>query len=93
LTWDEFQNRFKPVANHLEPNAPFGGFMYETFGEARAFVEQVSNERPLTVWTIVEDDEGDLVAVDGLQWVNRFGFIVTKVARAPDQSFLVADAE
>jgi hypothetical protein len=91
LTWGQFHDRFRPKKNHLDPNAPFDGCMYETYGAERAFVEQINAEQPLTVWTVVEDDDGRAVAVDGLHWVNRLGFIVTEVPRALDEPFMVAD--
>lgn len=91
LNWEEFCSRFQPVKNHLDANAPFDGFMFETYGDELAFVEEANANRPLNVWTIVEDDDGGLVAVDGMHWVNRFGFIVTDLPREPGTSFVVAD--
>lgn len=37
-TWDEFEAQFRPVMNHLDTNASFGGQMFETYGEERGYV-------------------------------------------------------
>lgn len=91
LNWEDFCARFAPVRNHLDANAPFDGLMFETYGAELAFIEQANVDRPLNVWTIVEDDDGELVVVDGMHWVNRFGFILTDVGREPGEYFVVAD--
>ena len=48
---------------------------------------------PETVWTVVEDDDGNLVVVDGLHWVNRHGYLVTEVGRGLNESFVVIDSD
>lgn len=93
LTWDAFVERFRPRKNPLDPNAAYDGYVLETYGEEFAFVSIVNELAPETVWTLVEDDEGNLVMIDGLHWVNRQGYVVTEVARKPSESFVVSDAD
>lgn len=75
---DEFGELFKPQQNHLDNNASFNGWMYETYGEE---VDYVFNLAKTTkrVWTIIEGDDDTLFYVAGFHYVNRLGFIVTEV--------------
>jgi hypothetical protein len=74
LKWDEWEAKFKPILNPLNPEGPFDGFMFETYGEELEFL---SNYVPSCIWTLVEDDDGDIVVVSGWHFVNRLGYIVT----------------
>jgi hypothetical protein len=75
-TWDEFEAQFRPVANHLDTNASYGGMMFETYGDERQFVHA---QPPEYVWTIAEDYTGDLTWIrPGFFWINCLGHIVTK---------------
>jgi hypothetical protein len=79
LTEDEFDNRYQLVQNHLNPNASwaFGngpGCLFETYGEELALVRQ---QDPLTVWTLVDGDDGDQYLISGYHLVNRIGYLIT----------------
>lgn len=81
LTEDEFDDRFKLVPNHLNPNASWSygdgpGCLFETYGEELAFVRQ---QDPLTVWTLVDGDDGDMYVVSGFHFVNRIGYLISTV--------------
>lgn len=56
LTFDQFEEEFKPVTNHLEGNAPVNGFGFETFGAQLAFARAAFERNPKCVWTVVEGD-------------------------------------
>ncbi len=93
LTFEEWELRFKPIRNHIDPNAAADGRMYETFGAEVAFVFSRNTTHPGTVWTIVEcddedaaelDEEGDTCApswliTDGFHLINRIGYFVTEL--------------
>lgn len=81
LTEDEFDDRFKLVPNHINRNATwaFGdgpGCLFETYGDEFAFVRQ---QDPLTVWTLVDGDDGDMYVLNGLHLVNRIGYLISTV--------------
>ncbi len=57
-----------------EDMCPFGGCMYETFGEELEYVKAQPNER---VWTIVDGEGNDLIVIAGFHIVNRLGYLVT----------------
>jgi len=78
ITEDNFDEVFKPQQNHLDDNASFNGWMYETFGEE---VDYVFNLAKTTkkVWTIIEGDNDTMFYVTGFHRVNRIGYIVCEV--------------
>lgn len=64
ISWDEFAQRFQP---ELE---------LETYGED---FQQVAAADRNKVWTMVDTDEGDVVLVSGLHYVNRINYLLSKV--------------
>jgi hypothetical protein len=69
--------RHRPISNNdlwtkYEPrdNPADGGSVWQW--------EQVRNENPAHVWTLVDSDTRHQYAVPGFHFVNRFGYIVTK---------------
>jgi hypothetical protein len=74
-TWDEFEAQFKPVRNHIDTNASFGGHMFQTYGDERQFVHA---QQPEKVWTVSEDYTGDLTwIIPGFHWINCLGYVIT----------------
>ncbi len=82
MTEDEFDERYPLVPNHLNPNATWslsdsgGGCLFETFGKELAFVRQ---QEPRTIWTLIDGEDGDLYVVSGYHFVNRVGYLISKV--------------
>ncbi len=81
LTEDEFEDRYKLVPNHINRNASWTygdgpGCLFETYGAELAFVRQ---QDPLTVWTLVDGDDGDMYVISGFHFVNRIGFLISTV--------------
>ena len=73
-----------------QPEVPYDGnpdFNYEgqegcegqmeTFSPHVERVVEQNKKAPKTVWTVVEDDEGELVIVPGLHYVNRILYFVS----------------
>lgn len=80
LTVDEFIERFKPLSNPVVPSAPcdFGnakGCLIETYGPEWEFIRSFDRQR---VWTLIDNNAGDLFLLSGLRWVNRLGYIITQ---------------
>ena len=46
-------------------------------------------QKPNTIWTVVEGDDGQLVIESGLHFVNRFGYLVTDVPREDGVTYTV----
>ncbi|WP_437186765.1 hypothetical protein SH668x_000120 [Planctomicrobium sp. SH668] len=81
LTEDEFDARYPLIENHLNPYATWAfvagrGCLFETHGEEFEFVRQ---QNPVTVWTLVDGDNGDWYLLSGLHYVNRVGYLISRV--------------
>lgn len=87
LTDNEFWTRFRPVKNHLVPDAPFDGCMFETFG---AEFEHVRAQDPAIIWTVIDCD-GTLAIESGCHLVNRLGYLVASRPRLGEDTYSVED--
>ena len=87
---DTFIERFRPKPNHLDFT---GGFDFGEgcclFSSAGKDVKYVLAQRPNTIWTVVEGDDGQLVIESGLHFVNRLGYLVTDVPREDGVTYTV----
>ena len=79
ITEDEFYEKYNPLPNLLRDDAPFGGFMFETFGPELEFVEEHLNCDTCRrgIWTVIEA-EGNFYFLSGFHYVNRFGYLLTE---------------
>jgi hypothetical protein len=80
LTEEEWFNTFKPIPNHLDPNASFQtdegvGYMFETYGDE---VEFLKSQEPNRIWTYGHGDSGSYIW-SGWHFVNRIGYFITTV--------------
>jgi len=77
ISYDEFIEKYKPVKNHLNSNASWDGWFFETYDRELAYVREMGKKKPRRIWTIIETD-GVFWIVSGLHLVNRFGYIITE---------------
>ncbi len=87
ISEDVFDQQFPLVRNHLNPNATRGfgdqgGCLFETYGEELAFVR---SQDARFVWTFIDGDDAQYV-VSGMHFVNRIGYLISKVP-VPDGVF------
>jgi hypothetical protein len=80
ISEDAFAAHYPLVPNHLNPNATWafgdaGGCLFETYGAELAFVRQ---QDPRCVWTFLDGDDAQYV-VSGMRFVNRIGYLISKV--------------
>ena len=83
ITYEKWWDEYRPIKNHIAPNAPFDGCMFETYGAELEFV-CASNSKH--VWTLVDCD-GKLWICEGLHYVNRMGYFVTEVPAPANKIF------
>ncbi len=91
LSEDEFDELYPLVANHLNPTAGWTyedgrGCLFETFGEELEFVKR---QNPLTIWTLLDGDDGDMYVLSGPHFVNRIGYLISMFPRADDATVQV----
>lgn len=52
-----------------------GELMFETYGED---FEVVKSYNVKNVWTILDSEDGELVIIPGLHFVNRINYVITE---------------
>jgi hypothetical protein len=84
ITLEEWDKTYKPINNHLDEHASFGGAMFETFGEELDFVRSHLDK---FIWTYIDGEDDATYIVEGYHLVNRIGYFITEVP-APDGEFV-----
>jgi hypothetical protein len=93
LSFDNFFELFRPIKNHLDDNAAQEGCMFETYGEELHYIHEFAKENSDRVWTLMEDDDGNLCIVNGFHLVNRLGYILTEEKFDEKIEYYVYDEE
>lgn len=75
MTEDQFFEVYRPVKNHLDDNASFDGYLFETYGEELDCVRQHPDSR---IWTVLDCD-GQWYIGSGYHHVNRVGYLISGV--------------
>lgn len=73
-----WEDKYRPVQNHINKDASWDGVMYETYGEEYDYVMKVASLQPHKVWTWVDGDNGTYI-INGWHMVNRIGYFITQV--------------
>jgi hypothetical protein len=80
LTEEEWFEQFKPIPNHIDPNASFNdgeqGYMFETYGDELKYVNSFDDNY---IWTYCDGDVDGTYIFQGMRIVNRIGYFVTSV--------------
>ena len=76
MTAEQFFSLHRPLPNSLNPDAPYDGCMFETFGDE---LEHVRRADPRHVWTLIAGDGAEFVR-RGFHTVNRLGYFLTEKA-------------
>lgn len=88
----QFEEEFQPVANVFNPDASWGGWLFEPDGKELAMVNAIFRAAPGKVWTVLERD-GKQVISSGMHIVNRVGYIITAGAVPSHQTITVIDED
>ena len=85
--WDKWEEKFKPIKNHLvnDPDQQ----MFETYGEEVDYVTKADNKY---VWTWIQGDMSDLI-VAGYHYVNRLGYYITEVPWDDEYDYALLSVE
>jgi len=92
ITYDEFEEKYRPIVNHLDDNASLAGCMFETSGDELEYVLSIANTEPNRVWTYVPDYE-PTVLQSGYRLANRIGYIITEEPFEDDTYITVYDPD
>ena len=84
MTWEEWEEQYKPETNTLVREAPMDGYMFETYGEEFKYVTSRCKDNAYQLWTVI--DSGDKLYLSmGYHVVNRLGYILTEVPWTEEQ--------
>jgi hypothetical protein len=87
----EWEKKFKPIKNHLDPDARYDGCMFEMPNyHSEEFVTKQDMHR---IWTVVTDDHGNECIIAGWHVVNREGFLVTTKKWKDNEDWNVYDED
>jgi len=86
LDYDEWESIYKPIKNHLDPNASFDGYMFETYDSELEFVK---SQRPDHIWMYGDGDDGGTYIWSGWGFINRIGYFITEVPCPPTDTIQV----
>jgi hypothetical protein len=78
MTFDEWENHFKPIKNGIDDGHGFDGCLFETYGEELEFIQKCNELNPEYIWTLSEED-GTMWVGSGYHYVNRIGYFHTQV--------------
>jgi hypothetical protein len=80
LTEEEFDEHYTLMCNHLDTNASFDGYCFETYGEELDYVlTKVKENRVITILETDGDDDGiNMCYASGYHLVNRIGYLITE---------------
>jgi hypothetical protein len=84
MNYSQWIETYKPVTNSMVDGAPYGGTMFETYGEE---FEQVKATPAEYIWTL-RDEDGALFITSGFGWVNRLGYFITSVPWGSGNDFV-----
>ena len=74
----------------MDTYEPYLDRMFETYGEDKALIDSIPIEY---VWTLVDGDEGQPSITNGMAYVNRIAYYITKKPHNPSDFILVPDDE
>lgn len=91
MSFDEWLETYKPITNHIDPNASFqnesgSGIMFETYGDEVEFVKAQDENR---IWTYGDGDDGGGYIWNGWHYINRLGYFITEVPCPPDTTIQI----
>lgn len=87
MSFDEWEQEYKPIKNIFEEDAPYDGLMHKTFGKEEELVRKSDATK---IWTLIDTD-GDTQIDSGYARVNRMGYFLTEKAAPADQFISVID--
>ena len=81
LTYDDWRDQYRPIANTVTDWAPFDGAMFKTYGPE---LDAVRAADPACIWTLVDGSDDDLYVLSGCHLVDRLGYFITERPWAGD---------
>ena len=74
LTVDEWEEKYKPIKNHIDQNTSFNECAFETYDEELEFVQ---SQNPYNIWTLINVGDESYI-VPGFRWIDRDLYFITE---------------
>jgi hypothetical protein len=87
ITDNQWSAIYKPMQNHIVPDASCSGEMFETYGPELEHVISVADSEPARVWTYLDGDDGEPIIVNGYWLVGRIGYFITEKPLEPEHDY------
>lgn len=66
---------------------------FETYGNDLTLVKRISLKDPRRVWTMIDGDDGNVWLVNGMAFVNRIQYLITKELGNEEEEYLMDKGE
>lgn len=76
ITYEQFEEQYKPIKNPLVEDSPYNGCMFETYGVELAHVREQDIKN---IWTLIEGENDNWYIIPGYSIVDRFGYFICEV--------------
>ena len=76
ITYEIFEETYKPIKNPFVQDSSYDGYMFETYGVELAHVREQDNKN---IWTIINCDNEEQYIVPGYAIVNRIGYLLCNI--------------
>ena len=89
ITFEEFEETYKPIKNPFVQDSSYEGCMFETYGVELAHVRKQNNNN---IWTIIDCEDEEQYIIPGYGIINRIGYLICDVPWE-SENILVNDNE
>ena len=75
ITYEQFEEQYKPIKNTLVEDSPYNGCMFGTYGAELAHVREQDIKN---IWTLIDAENEETFIVPGYSYVDRLGYFITE---------------
>lgn len=97
MTWEEFEEKYKPIQNHITKREEFNGWLFESYDADLEYIQGLEVNHLFmgdnNIWTIMSSDEYKVMIGNGYRHVNRMGYVITEVPWNDGESIDVLDED
>ena len=65
ITYEQFEEQYKPIKNTLVEDSPYNGCMFETYGAELAHVREQDIKN---IWTLIDAENEEMFIVPGYSY-------------------------
>ena len=90
LSFEEWEDEYKPIRNHIDNHASYEGLMFETCDAEFQYVRSQCKKN--IVWSLQDSEIHDGVVIcEGLHLANVIGYFITEIPYDPEYNYNIID--